>query len=266
MMRVYVHFTLIFTMVCISGVLVFQRLGASAYPYDVIAYTDADFHLTIHDITTQITHVLTSEFLSVYQPQWSPNGDKLYFLMRDAEGVLHPAIIHADGSNAQYAYQVVINNPLSTGWSRDGQFILYFDVRDGTQALYRLNVVDITQRGERVSVGGVQGQMFLDVVDRRREGISTAPEIDRELLIDRMNGQWVLIMRDGAGNSDIVVRLTAQTIFNDGAYTISPDGARVLYEVIDANDFRHLYMIALTDGASSNRIPPYNGRYPSFQP
>lgn len=272
MMRVYGVVMLACVLMCIAGMLLFQRVGANAYPYDVIAYRNNASRLTLLDLSTRITHILTPPQMTVYELHWSPDGTRLYFLVDDAEGVLHPAVMDADGSNAQYGYNTVINVRQLTGWSSDGDFILYADYYgEGSNAYtstqwYRLAADDIMQSGEAMSVNSMDVQAFLEIADRRREGIHRASDVNRELVIDQIDGRWAIFMRDDTGTAQIVARVNDTTIFNDGAYALSADGERLLYEVVDITGARQLFIRNIGTMSPPQQIRAYDGYAPTWQP
>lgn len=194
----------------------------------VFARYSSASELRILDVSTGAITALPAQGLGQFRPDWSPDGNKIAYMVIDAQGSLI-WVVDADGGNP-HAVTTAPGFDSEPSWSPDGNWILY--AHNGN--LQRVSPAGGTPVPIPCSGGCIQAAYSPDGQSIIYTGNSAGPPVNQDIYRMDADGQNV-------------EQLTTATE-NDADAAWSPDGASLVFIRIFENNHLHLFRLDL-DGS-----------------
>ena len=183
--------------------------------------------LYILDLESQEITPLNTGFDAVVFPQWSPDGSKILFAVRDAWNLY---TIDANGENLTQVTDFRSNN---ADWSPDGSKIVFqSDAQNEPQDTPDIYMVD-TDGGNLIEL--------IDLPEFDDYGPRWASGTDQIMFLSNRTGHDEIFLMNADGSEVTQVTDGGSTIINAA---ISPDGEQIAFVYPQGGRFTDLYTIA----------------------
>ncbi|KAA0013980.1 MAG: hypothetical protein FE041_02435, partial [Thermoplasmata archaeon] len=189
-----------------------------------------NYDIWLMDLATGAKVQLTDEEYDETLPYWSPNGNKIAYLLKKSDYEHEIWIMDADGSNKQKIATITSSGQLVCtimgGWLDDNNLV--FSKVDGSVCHHILYKVDLN--------GNVQSILDPNDIGEGEIWFADYNPITKKLVFEAQSGCWDPTMDiyvadyDVATNtiSDIVLLFSSENHY-DGRPRISPDGQKVVF-------------------------------------
>jgi len=191
---------------------------------------------------------LTNQIGNVISPSFSPDGQKIVFVNRAAEGPTSLWVVDKDGVNPKLLYTGT-NTIVAAAWSPDGTTIAYAMSIDQPNE-YQIFLMDADGRNHRrLSQGllGIGGSLSWSP-DSRYLLIFAGPPGDKDIYrLDAATGDYLRLTSGG----------------NNTASSYSPDGTQIVFNSLRNNDQADLFIMN-ADGSGLRQLTDHPE--PDWQP
>jgi WD40 repeat protein len=208
-----------------------------------LAYSGADDHLYVMDVSTKQSTLLTNN-TSDLRPLWSPDGTRIAFSRLTDKGY-NVFVMDADGRNV-HALTDTTENTLAAGWTPDSQKVIGVGTKDGGELVQLLDVVNSTAQ----ELNFIRQSGNVDV--------SISPDGQWVAFVNKVLGRMapgIFISRLDGSDKRLLVQLDTWSV---GRPRWSPDGNWLAFTLMDADQYSAPPTPALFNVATC-QVVPLNG-------